>query len=178
MMGQTVLLELDRGDEVYVYTFTGSWTADWPHIHFTQFVGINSNNHHFHQTETETDRNSTTTRSSHQAWKLTSSNGVRVDVDEVTQERASWLKYAYIHSVIHIVYSILFLNTLFLISSTFFFLDSRLAMEIWVKHFLLRVAVFIFEIKYKAKSVPYIVVSVCCVVRSIVMLVYIELHWA
>ena len=39
MMGQTVLLELDRGDEVYVYTFTGSWTADWPHIHFTQFVG-------------------------------------------------------------------------------------------------------------------------------------------
>ena len=45
MMGQTVLLELERGDEVYVYTFTGSWTADWPHIHFTQFVGKeNSNN--------------------------------------------------------------------------------------------------------------------------------------
>ena len=124
MMGQTVLLELDRGDEVYVYTFTGSWTADWPHIHFTQFVGINSNNHHFHQTETETDRNSTTTRSSHQAWKLTSSNGVRVDVDEVTQERASWLKYAYMHSVIHIVYSILFLNTLFL--QPFFFLTPDL----------------------------------------------------
>ena len=42
MMGQTVLLELERGDEVYVYTFTGSWTADWPHIHFTQFVGKQS----------------------------------------------------------------------------------------------------------------------------------------
>ena len=23
-----------------MYTFTGTWTADWPHIHFTQFVGI------------------------------------------------------------------------------------------------------------------------------------------
>lgn len=61
MMGQCVLMELDQGDEVrsswgfelillieiafeyffqvYVYTFTGTWTADWPHIHFTQFVG-------------------------------------------------------------------------------------------------------------------------------------------
>ena len=52
MMGQTVLLELDRGDEVYVYTFTGSWTADWPHIHFTQFVG-NISNSHCHQLDTE-----------------------------------------------------------------------------------------------------------------------------
>jgi len=40
MMGQCVLLNLNVGDEVYVYTFTGTWTADWPHIHFTQFVGI------------------------------------------------------------------------------------------------------------------------------------------
>ena len=32
-------IKMVRGDEVYVYTFTGSWTADWPHIHFTQFVG-------------------------------------------------------------------------------------------------------------------------------------------
>lgn len=39
MMGQCILLDLNIGDEVYVYTFTGSWTADWPHIHFTQFVG-------------------------------------------------------------------------------------------------------------------------------------------
>jgi len=40
MMGQSVLLDLDISDEVYVYTFTGTWTADWPHIHFTQFIGI------------------------------------------------------------------------------------------------------------------------------------------
>ena len=55
MMGQSVLLDLARGiyvtryimglqfastgDEVYVYSFTGTWTADWPHIHFTQFIG-------------------------------------------------------------------------------------------------------------------------------------------
>ena len=39
MMGQCILLDLNVGDEVYVYTFTGTWTADWPHIHFTQFVG-------------------------------------------------------------------------------------------------------------------------------------------
>jgi len=40
MMGQSVLLDLQSGDEVYVYSFTGTWTADWPHIHFTQFIGI------------------------------------------------------------------------------------------------------------------------------------------
>jgi hypothetical protein len=28
------------GDEVYVYAYTGTWTADWPHNHFTQFLGI------------------------------------------------------------------------------------------------------------------------------------------
>ena len=40
MMGQSVLLDLARGDEVYVYSFTGTWTTDFPHIHFTQFIGI------------------------------------------------------------------------------------------------------------------------------------------
>jgi len=40
MMGQSVLLDLEDGDEVYVYAYTGTWTADWPHNHFTQFLGI------------------------------------------------------------------------------------------------------------------------------------------
>jgi hypothetical protein len=26
-------------DEVYVYAYTGTWTADWPYTHFTQFLG-------------------------------------------------------------------------------------------------------------------------------------------
>ena len=29
----------NSGDEVYVYAYTGTWTADWPHNHFTQFLG-------------------------------------------------------------------------------------------------------------------------------------------
>ena len=67
MMGQTVLLELERGDEVYVYTFTGSWTADWPHIHFTQFVGKQKSNNISLTTDTHIyRRNPTTARSSHQ----------------------------------------------------------------------------------------------------------------
>ena len=31
--------DYDSGDEVYVYAYTGTWTADWPHNHFTQFLG-------------------------------------------------------------------------------------------------------------------------------------------
>ena len=30
---------LVQGDEVYVYAYTGTWTADWPYNHFTQFIG-------------------------------------------------------------------------------------------------------------------------------------------
>jgi len=40
MMGQSVLLHLNQADEVYVYAYTGTWTADWPYNHFTQFIGI------------------------------------------------------------------------------------------------------------------------------------------
>ena len=75
MMGQSVLLDLEDGngtnnddndfdhehdvhdnhdeywlpgDEVYVYAYTGTWTADWPHNHFTQFLGDHHRFYHHH----------------------------------------------------------------------------------------------------------------------------------
>ena len=68
MMGQSVLLDLEDGngtnnddndfddnhdeyrlpgDEVYVYAYTGTWTADWPHNHFTQFLGDHHRFYHY-----------------------------------------------------------------------------------------------------------------------------------
>merc|ERR1712008_43442 len=40
MMGQSVLLDLEECDEVYVYAYSGTWISDWPLNHFTQFIGI------------------------------------------------------------------------------------------------------------------------------------------
>ena len=40
MAGQTIILDCQRGDEVVVYAYTGTWLADFPMNHYTHWVGI------------------------------------------------------------------------------------------------------------------------------------------
>ena len=38
--GQTIVLDLAKGDEIVVYAYTGTWLADFPMNHYTHWVGL------------------------------------------------------------------------------------------------------------------------------------------
>jgi hypothetical protein len=40
MAGQCLLVNCDRGDEVVVYAYTGTWLADFTMNHYTHWVGM------------------------------------------------------------------------------------------------------------------------------------------
>jgi len=40
MAGQSIILEVKKGDEIVVYAYTGTWLADFPMNHYTHWVGI------------------------------------------------------------------------------------------------------------------------------------------
>lgn len=40
MAGTTVILDANRGDEIVVYAYTGTWLADFPMNHYTHWVGL------------------------------------------------------------------------------------------------------------------------------------------
>jgi len=40
MAGQTIVLDLAKGDEIVVYAYTGTWLADFPMNHYTHWVGL------------------------------------------------------------------------------------------------------------------------------------------
>jgi len=40
MAGQTILIDLVKGDEIVVYAYTGTWLADFPMNHYTHWVGL------------------------------------------------------------------------------------------------------------------------------------------
>merc|ERR1712242_35800 len=40
MAGQNIILDVKRGDEIVVYTYTGTWLADFPMNHYTHWVGL------------------------------------------------------------------------------------------------------------------------------------------
>ena len=40
MAGTTILINLKRGDEVVVYSYTGTWLADFAMNHYTHWVGL------------------------------------------------------------------------------------------------------------------------------------------
>merc|ERR1712212_1072033 len=40
MAGQNIILDVNRGDEIVVYAYTGTWLADFPMNHYTHWVGI------------------------------------------------------------------------------------------------------------------------------------------
>jgi len=40
MAGQTIIINVNRGDEIVVYAYTGTWLADFPMNHYTHWVGI------------------------------------------------------------------------------------------------------------------------------------------
>jgi len=40
MAGQTVILDLVKGDEIVIYAYTGTWLADFPMNHYTHWVGL------------------------------------------------------------------------------------------------------------------------------------------
>ena len=40
MAGQTIVINVERGDEIVVYAYTGTWLADFPMNHYTHWVGL------------------------------------------------------------------------------------------------------------------------------------------
>merc|ERR1711976_407164 len=40
MAGQNIIITVNRGDEIVVYAYTGTWLADFPMNHYTHWVGI------------------------------------------------------------------------------------------------------------------------------------------
>merc|ERR1712241_1196055 len=40
MAGQNIIMDVNRGDEIVVYAYTGTWLADFPMNHYTHWVGI------------------------------------------------------------------------------------------------------------------------------------------
>merc|ERR1712168_915119 len=40
MAGQNIILDVNRGDEIVVYAYTGTWLADFPMNHYTHWVGL------------------------------------------------------------------------------------------------------------------------------------------
>jgi len=40
MAGQSIVIDLIRGDEIVIYAYTGTWLADFPMNHYTHWVGI------------------------------------------------------------------------------------------------------------------------------------------
>ena len=40
MAGQTIIIDCQRGDEIVVYAYTGTWLADFPMNHYTHWVGM------------------------------------------------------------------------------------------------------------------------------------------
>lgn len=40
MAGQTIVVDLAKGDEIVVYAYTGTWLADFPMNHYTHWVGL------------------------------------------------------------------------------------------------------------------------------------------
>merc|ERR1712168_1275691 len=40
MAGQTIVIQVERGDEIVVYAYTGTWLADFPMNHYTHWVGL------------------------------------------------------------------------------------------------------------------------------------------
>jgi hypothetical protein len=40
MAGQTIIMNVERGDEIVVYAYTGTWLADFPMNHYTHWVGL------------------------------------------------------------------------------------------------------------------------------------------
>ena len=40
MAGNTIIVNLKRGDEVVVYAYTGTWLADFPMNHYTHWIGL------------------------------------------------------------------------------------------------------------------------------------------
>merc|ERR1712212_365841 len=40
MAGQNIIINVNRGDEIVVYAYTGTWLADFPMNHHTHWVGI------------------------------------------------------------------------------------------------------------------------------------------
>merc|ERR1712180_91074 len=40
MAGQSIVIDCNRGDEIVIYAYTGTWLADFPMNHYTHWVGI------------------------------------------------------------------------------------------------------------------------------------------
>merc|ERR1712126_535156 len=40
MAGQTIIIDVKRGDEIVVYAYTGTWLADFPMNHYPHWVGL------------------------------------------------------------------------------------------------------------------------------------------
>merc|ERR1712200_167953 len=40
MAGQNIVIQVERGDEIVVYAYTGTWLADFPMNHYTHWVGL------------------------------------------------------------------------------------------------------------------------------------------
>jgi len=40
MAGQNIVIDVNRGDEIVVYAYTGTWLADFPMNHYTHWVGM------------------------------------------------------------------------------------------------------------------------------------------
>merc|ERR1712156_1385464 len=40
MAGQNIILDVKKGDEIFVYAYTGTWLADFPMNHYTHWVGL------------------------------------------------------------------------------------------------------------------------------------------
>lgn len=40
MAGQNIIINVNRGDEIVVYAYTGTWLADFPMNHYTHWVGM------------------------------------------------------------------------------------------------------------------------------------------
>merc|ERR1711892_89153 len=40
MAGQSIILDVKKGDEIVVYAYTGTWLADFPMNHYTHWVGL------------------------------------------------------------------------------------------------------------------------------------------
>jgi len=40
MAGQNIVINVNRGDEIVVYAYTGTWLADFPMNHYTHWVGL------------------------------------------------------------------------------------------------------------------------------------------
>merc|ERR1712079_540667 len=40
MVGQNIIIDVKRGDEIVVYAYTGTWLADFPMNHYTHWVGL------------------------------------------------------------------------------------------------------------------------------------------